>query len=109
MTWILLPPVGGDVVVIAFNSVEKLQLFLREEWRILQHIIYKVLPLSIDFVPKESIQYLDFIGLPPTIVTKTLIRGLAARFGKMICLECDLGRLGRLDMVSCLMSVPFDT
>lgn len=75
----------------------------------MKHIIKEVRLMPENFTIAECIIYVDFMGIPPTLICESLIRFLETCFGRVVSVDFNFERPDCLDVVSCLVSVPIGT
>lgn len=102
-------PCGDNNVIMAFESIDTLNNFLLDEWKALNHVIASVDSIRSDYAPTECLVYIDLMGIPPVFICEDVVRDLASRYGKVVAIDSELARPDRLDVVSCLVSVPVGT
>lgn len=94
--------------MLSFFSTDVLVGFLESEWLSLQDLFSKVSPFSADFSPTKHLMHAYFMDLPPALASEPLVRQLASLLGNLVCYDFDFDLPGRLDVISCLISFPFN-
>lgn len=102
-------PAGGDLVIFDFYSSNALVGFLMSDWLSLADIISEVKPLQHDFAPSERLVFLDFFGVPISLLHKQFVEFMISRFGTLISVDLNFEQPDRIDVISCLAAIPLDT
>lgn len=102
-------PCGDDTVIVAFDSRDSLDNFMNGDWKAIDHVLHSVELIVPDYAPTYCLGYVDLMGIPPVFICEEVIRDLASRFGNVVAVDSDLARPDRLDVVSCLVSMPLGT
>lgn len=106
MLLILLHQQGGHLLSSVFHQ----WMHWRDFWRAIGHFCrtfcLRLKSISHKFLPRESLLYLDFMGILPSLLEEKFVSFLVSQFGSLISWDFNFTKPERMDVISCLASVP---